>query len=179
MHLSFRGFLLLHAPTTCLGMVQEPKHRALLLLGTLPGAPASPPPARAGLALTRGLLAAVPGLFPKFICKRVVSSSPKGPTLPQLFSASSAYVNTAFDVSGITHIHVYFLPRFSRRKRISNCQFISISQHLCACWSGRSASTCSRTHTCLANPEVQLWVSHKYLCLGTNNCEELSSCRTH
>lgn len=127
------GVILLQAPTAGLETVQEPKHGPLLFLGTLPGAPASPQPTWAGLALTRGPLAAVPGLFPKFVCKWVVSSSPKGPTLQQIFSASSAYVNTAFDVRGITHIHVCFLPWFFKRKSINNCRFISISQHPCAC----------------------------------------------
>lgn len=135
----------------------------------------SPTAFGAGPARTRASLAAVPGLFPKSVHRRVVSSSPKRPTLQQICSMSSAYVNTGFDVCGIAHIHVCFLPCFfgEKRKGINDCQFIPVSQHLRACSPGRTASTCSRTHTCLPCPE-----DNKYWVLDANNCEKLKLANT-
>lgn len=172
--LELYGAILFLLPPSALGKVQEPRHS--LRSCCSPCCSSRGPAARgAGPARTRASLAAVPGLFPKSVRRRVVSSSPKGPTLQQIFSMSSAYINTGFDVCGITHIHVCFLPCFFREKRkgINDCQFIPVSQHLRACSPGRTASTCSRTHTCLPYPE-----DNKYLVLDANDREKLKRAHT-
>lgn len=88
-------------------------------------------------------------------------------------------MNTAFDVNGTTHIHACFLPWVFRRRTINNCQLISISQHLRACQPGRSASTCSRTHTFGCSRGAALCKPQILVSWSNGGKTEGSSCRTH